>query len=176
MNDARPFPLSDCEILVERELRRSGIEPVGLRRHPAPALRAGGSEQRVDLVGRLEAYGRRWSALIECRSRAAVVQSADIDALRRRADGVSARSALLFAAADFSTDAVMRADELRTALLRILDARSILRGMGLMDAGALPAWVPEYSVELVTLEDGAVQRRPLEADQPELILRQLRSR
>ena len=42
--------------------------------------------------------------------------------------------------------------------------------------GPLPAWVPELTIELVTLEGTGVRTRLLEADRPEQILQQLRAR
>lgn len=174
--DAREPSPTALEILVARELRRCGIDPGGLRRSVRPATVAAGAGHIFDLAARLEAYGRRWRALVECRIGGPHVEAADIDALRRRADGASAKSALLFATTEYSADAVRRADVLRIALFRVIDAHGALLARGLIEGGPLPAWVPEFTAEMVTLEDEAVRAKLLEADQPEQILRQLRAR
>lgn len=165
-----------CEILVARELRKAGIEPIGLRRADRGGTAEGEAEWSVDLAGRLEAYGRRWSALIECRNRSDAVRAGDVAALRARADAAGARSALLFATCDFDGEAVQRADELRIALLRVVDAYPALLAAGMVQPGSLPAWVPELTVELVSRDGDGVRRQLLEADQPERVLEQLRGR
>jgi Restriction endonuclease len=172
VTDPREIGPAALEILVVRELRRAGIEAGGLRR-TISAKASGAAPAAFDLSGRLEAYGRKWSALVECRT-SAPVGPADVDALRGRADAVPAKSALLFATSGFTNDAVRRADELRVALFRVVDAQSALLAQGLIEAGPLPAWVPEFTVELVALDGGDVRARLLEADQPEQVLRRLR--
>jgi hypothetical protein len=174
--DARELSPAALEILVARELRRCGIDPGGLRRSVRPATAAAGAGHVFDLAGRLEAYGRRWSALVECRIGGPHIEAADVGALRRRADAASAKSALLFTTSDCSLEAVRRADALRVALFRVIDAHGALLARGLIEPGPLPAWVPEFTVEVLTLEGEAVGARLLEADQPEQILRQLRAR
>ncbi|MGH7444174.1 MAG: restriction endonuclease [Longimicrobiales bacterium] len=172
MTDPAALTQDGCEILIARELRRAGIQPVTLRR--VNGRRAGGGGWCFDLVGRLEAYGQRWTVLIECRNDTSRVCAADVDELRRRADAATARSALIFATSVFEPDAVARAEELRVALLHIVDAHPALLAAGLIQPGPLPAWVPELTVELVTLAGHEQQRRLLPADQPESILEQLR--
>ena len=160
------------EILVTRELRRAGIEPVSLRRSPARPSSADANLYSFDLNGRLQAYGHRWSALIECYNLREVVTVAAIEALRERADAASASSALLFFTGDVADSAITTARMKAIPLLRIVDAQTALVAEGVIQAGQLPAWLPEFTVEMVTPE----RRRLLEADQPELILRELRPR
>ncbi len=176
MSDPRTLTTGACEILVARELRKAGIEPIGLRRADRGGANSGGADWAVDLGGRLEAYGRRWSALVECRNCGDAVRAGDVAALRARADAAGARSALLFATCDFDGEAVHRADELRIALLRIVDAYPALLGAGVVQPGSLPAWVPELTVELVSRDGDGLRRQLLEADQPEPVLEQLRAR
>lgn len=163
----------DCEILVARELRRAGIETLALRRTNRGDPR-NGDGWRLDLLATLQAYGRRWSAFIECRNTTNPASTADIEDARRRADAAGARSALVFATCDFEADATMRARELRVALLQIVEAQPVLLAAGLVQPGPLPAWVPELTVELITSDVPGVRRRLLEADQPEIVLRELR--
>ena len=162
----------DCEILIARELRRAGIGAAAFRRLKRVNLENGG--WRLDLLGGLEAYGRRWSAFIECRVATDTATAQDIDDARRRADAARARSALVFATCDFGEDALMRAGELRVAVMQIVEAQPVLLAAGLVQPGPLPAWVPELTVELLTREAPGVHRRLLQADEPELILRELR--
>lgn len=176
MSDPRTLTPAACEILVARELRKVGIEPIGLRRADRGGTNSSETEWAFDLGGRLEAYGRRWSALVECRNRSDAVRAGDITALRARADAAGARSALLFATCDFDGEAVQRADALRIALLRVVDAYPALLAAGMVQPGSLPAWVPELTVELVIRDGDGVRRWLLEADQPEPVLEQLRAR
>ncbi|HEX6309622.1 MAG TPA: restriction endonuclease [Longimicrobiales bacterium] len=174
MSDPRALSASGYEILVARELRRVGIEPVGLRRR-ARGVRSGEHpEFAFDLLGQLEAYDRRWSALIGCSNRADAASAAEIDGLRARARDAKAASALLFVTSGFTDEAVRRAREQRVALLRIVDAHGALLARGLIQPGPLPAWVPELTVELVVFEDERVQTQPVAPNEPELVLRQLR--
>ncbi len=163
----------DCEILVARELRRAGIAASGFRRIRDGAVQPGDG-WHYDIAGRLEAYGSRWSVLVECRNTQRAVTGPDIDDVRRRADAAGARSALVFATAGFDADAIRRAHELRIALLQIIEAQPALLAAGLVQPGPLPAWVPELTVTLVRSDASGLQHQLLEADQPELILRQLR--
>ncbi len=163
----------DCEILVARELRRAGIGAAAFRRLRRANFENGDGWQ-LDLLGTLEAYGRRWSAFIECRVATGAITAQDIGDARRRADAARARSALMFATCDFGEDALVRAGELRVAVMQIVEAQPVLLAAGLVQPGPLPAWVPELTVELITREAPGLQRRLLQADEPELILRELR--
>ncbi len=173
MSDPRTLTPDACEILVVRELRRAGIAPVALRRS---AVSTSDDGWRFDLTGRLEAYGRTWSTLIECRNTGVALRAADVANLRGRAERVRAASALLFTTAPIEATAVERAEGLRVALLRIVDAHPALLAAGLVQPGPLPAWVPELTVELVAMESGSIRTRLLEPNQPEPVLEQLRRR
>jgi hypothetical protein len=157
------------EILVGRELRRIGIEPVQLRRVNVMHSYDHG-EYGFDLQGRLEAYGRRWSVLIECHNRPLAVESSDVSALRTRADNARAASAVLFTTSGIDAGALAAARADAIPLLRVVDAQTALMATGVIQAGQLPAWLPEYTIELVTSEGS----RLLEASDPELLLRELR--
>jgi hypothetical protein len=172
MSNAGSISADAFEILVSRELRRAGIEPVSLRRSHARPSSSETNSYSFDLNGRLQAYGRRWSALIECRNLRERVTVTNIDALRERADSASASSALLFLTSDVVDTAIATARMKAIPLLRIVDAQTALIAAGVIQAGQLPAWLPEFTVEMITPEG----RRLLEADQPELILRELRPR
>ena len=157
------------EILVGRELRRIGIEPVQLRRvNVGHDPKHGG--YGFDLQGRLEAYGQRWSALIECQNRNGKVQAADVNSLRARADEARVASALLFTTGEVDADAPAVARAHAIPILRVVDAQTALVATGVIQPGQLPAWLPEYTIEITTLEGS----RTLVPSEPELLLRELR--
>jgi hypothetical protein len=168
LSDVQSITAEAFEILVVRELRKAGIEPVQMRRQ---SWRASETEYVFELAGKLESYGHRWSALIECSNRPGMVSAADVSALRERADAGRIASALLCTSAAFEPDATARAHELRIALLRVVDAQQALMRAGTIQGGQLPAWLPEFALELVTSVSAG---QLLEANQPELVLRELR--
>ena len=170
MSDPRSITAEAFEILVGRELRRAGIAPVELRRRNM--ARAGDAAgYTFDLQGRLEAYGRRWSVLIECRNRNEDLRPADVHELRARADAARAVSALLFTTTEIDPDAATAARAAAIPLLRLVDAHSALIATGAIQEGPLPAWLPEFTIEILTAEG----RQLAQADDPELILRELRA-
>lgn len=174
MSDPRSITADAIEILIARELRKAGIEPVGMHRR-RPALIATPDEYAFDLLGRLQAYDHRWSALIECRNTSTRVNSKDIVILRERASSIPAASALLCTTTDIDLDAARTARDLAVPLLRIADAQRVLTETGMIQPGQLPAWVPEFTIELVTCDAAGMHARLLEEDQPELLLRELRA-
>jgi hypothetical protein len=169
LSDVRSITAEAFEILVVRELRRAGVEPLHMRRQ---LLQTSQSEYVFELTGKLQSYGHRWSVLIECSHRARAVTAEDVSALRHRADAAGLASAFMCTSGVFEPGAVARGNELRIPLLRVTGAQQALLRAGVIQGGQLPAWVPEFTVELVTI---AGPDRLLEADQPELILRELRA-
>lgn len=169
MGDVGSITADAFEILVVRELRKAGIEPVQVRRQ---ALHSSEPGFAFDLVARLECYGHRWRALIECSNHPRPVSAEDVSALRDRADKAHLVSALLCTTAAYAPEAVARGDLLRVALLRVVDAHHAASNAGWLQPGQLPAWAPEFKLELVTQTNPG---RSLDADDPELILRELRA-
>lgn len=174
MSDPRSITADAIEILVTRELRKAGVEPVGMHRR-RPQLIAASDEYAFDLLGRLQAYDHRWSALIECRNTNSRLHSTDVIALRERASSIPAASALLCTTTDIDIDTARTARDLAVPLLRIADAQRVLTETGMIQPGQLPAWVPEFTIELVTCDAAGMHARLLESDQPELLLRELRA-
>ena len=175
MSDPRSITADAFEILVARELRKAGLEPIKLHRR-AGSLTPGNSGFVFDLVGRLESYGHRWLVLIECRNRPDNVRAADVAEVRRRAVEAKAASALLFATTEFNDDALQAASESRVALLRVVDAHTALSAAGVIDVAQMPAWMPDFTVQLVWREDGPAETVLLQANEPEPLLRRLRPR
>jgi hypothetical protein len=158
------------EILVSRELRRIGIQPVNLRRRNF--VRSSEIHYTFDLLGRLEAYDRRWSVLIECRNQPNALGAADVHGLRARATAAAAASAMLFTTSAVELDAAATARSDAVALLRVVDAQDALIAAGMIQVGQLPAWLPEFTIEAVTTEGTKVPQ----ANDPEMLLRELRPR
>ncbi|HET9986668.1 MAG TPA: hypothetical protein VFQ38_24030 [Longimicrobiales bacterium] len=176
MVDPRSLGPEALEILATRELRKAGLEPIGLRVRRRERVGADAASFTLDLAGRLECYGHRWSVLVECRNAAAPLAPADLDALRRRADEAHAASAILFTTAEPGEEAARRADELRIAVLRVVDGRTAFTAAGLVEPGQLPLWLPELTAEVVSWRDGALRRTLVSAGRPESILEPLRPR
>ena len=160
------------EILVARELRKAGIDPTQLHRVRG-SLVQDKTGYVFDLFGRVEAYGHRWTALVECRGDERRVQADHIDALSERARTGKAASALLFATAGFEENALRRAAQQRIATLQVVDAQTAFTAAGLIEGGQMPAWVPEHTAQLIWY-DGGVRTLLLDANDPEPLLRLLR--
>ena len=170
MADPRSITADAFEILVSRELRRAGIEPVNLRRRNLQTTPGTDVPMTFELHGILQAYGQRWSVLVECRNAGTAVTPNVVADLRQRTDAAAVASAMLFTT-DFIDDAALPAARANAIpILRIVDAHRAYVANGTIQAGQLPAWLPQFTVEIVSGE-GA---RLLEADQPETILRELR--
>jgi hypothetical protein len=163
----------DCEILIARELRRAGIEVGGLRCRQG-SLTASDDGWRCELTGTLEAYGHRWSALVACHNTTGVLSAAHVEHAHRCATAARARSTFVVTTGAFDQEAIARGHELRVGLLEIVDAQPVLLEAGLIQPGPLPTWVPEFTVQLVSCVEGRVRRRLPGANEPELILRELR--
>lgn len=174
MSDPRAITTDACEILVTRELRKAGVEPVGLRRRPAPSSAGNEHIFQFDLPGKLRAYDRTWSVLIECRNTIHTIDVSDVEALRARAQTTNASSTIFCTTSDYHEAALRRAGECGVLLLRVVDAQTVFVATGVITTGQLPSWVPEYTLQIVSARTAA-QPRLIEADQPELILSELRA-
>jgi hypothetical protein len=169
VSNPRSITADAFEILVGRELRRIGVQPVQLRRRAmvhAPA----GDGYSFELHGRLEAHGRRWSVLIECRNHSRALRKDDLHDLRARANAGKAASAILFTIGDIESEAAAAARTIAIPLLRVVDAQTALIATQVIQAGQMPAWLPEFTIELIT----SVGNRLLEANEPESLLREMR--
>jgi hypothetical protein len=173
MTEPRAITADACEILVTRELRKAGVEPIGLRRRAPPSSAVGEHIFQFDLLGKLRAYDQRWSVLIECRNTMHSIGAADVDLLRTRARTANAASSILCTTSEYQNDALQRAGEHGTLLLRVVDAQSVFVAAGMIAPGQLPSWLPEFTLEIVSARP-RMQHRLIEADQPELILSELR--
>jgi hypothetical protein len=83
---------------------------------------------------------------------------------------VPADIALVFATADFATDAVVTAQEAGIPLFRVVDGRSAFDMSGWSTPGHYPAWLPAYLAQLVDRDISGQQRvRLLEAGGAEMV-------
>src|SRR5688572_17170829 len=101
MSDPRSILADACELLVTRELRKAGVEPVGLRRRLLQSSSNRAHNFQFDLSGRLQAYDRRWSVLIECRNSEAAIGADDVELLHERAHSARAASAILCTTSEY---------------------------------------------------------------------------
>jgi hypothetical protein len=176
MSDPRSITADALEILLTRELRKAGIEPQGLQRHWLERLGAQQQSFAFQLRGRLEVYGRRWSVLAECRNTDNPIATADIELLRQRRHEQEISSALLCCTNEVTTSALATARALHIPVLRVADAQLAYVTTGMIQPGQLPAWVPEYALEVLSLNAAdVVQAALLQADEPELLLQHMRS-
>ena len=175
MSDPRSITADACEILVTRELRKAGIEPIGLRRRLLQSSSERTHRFQFHLVGQLKAYDRRWSVLIECCNSEKSIEAADVNALHAHAQMAKVATSILCTTSDIQGDALERASELGILLLRVVDAQNVLVAAGVIVPGQLPSWVPEFTFQIISAR-APVQARVVEADQPELILSELRRR
>jgi hypothetical protein len=173
MTDPRSITAEGCEILVTRELRKAGVEPIGLRRRLVQTSPRATHHFQFDLLGRLQAYDRRWGVLIECRNSADAVAAEDVESLQARAQAEKAASSIFCTTSQYEAAALHRASNCSVLLLRVVDAQSVLVAAGVIAPGQLPSWVPEFTLQIVSARMPA-QPRLVEADQPELILSELR--
>jgi hypothetical protein len=173
MTDPRSITADACEILVIRELRKAGIEPLGLRRRHMQSSSHAAHLFNFDLLGRLQAYDQRWTVLIECRNSDATIVTADVQLLQTRAQTAEATSCIFCTTSEYQPDALRRASDAGVLLLRVVDAQSVLVAAGVIVPGQLPSWVPEFTLQIVSARSPA-HPRLVEADQPELILSELR--
>ena len=172
MSDPHSITAEACEILVTRELRKAGVEPLGLRRGLVKSTSGG---FQFELIGRLQAYDQRWSVLIECRNSEAAIEAADVDSLQAHAQAEKAASSILCTTSQYQSAALHRASAHGILLLRVVDAQSVLVAAGAIAPGQLPSWVPEFTLQIVSAREPGASRL-VEADQPELILSELRGR
>ncbi len=161
------------EILVVRELRKVGFDVGTVRTHRRSELPEPERGFVVEFAVPLAQAGRTWRSLVACRHQAGGIEREVIESLKARLPEVPAEAGLVFATADFGTDALAAARESGVALLRVVDGRTAYdsSGWSVPGGGHYPAWLPAYLTQLVD-RDGAGQPRArlLEAGRADMIL------
>ena len=171
MAELPPVTPEYFQILVVRELRKVGFDVGTVRTHRRSELPEPERGFVVEFAVPLAQAGKTWRALVACRRQAGAIEREVIDSLKARLSQVPAEVGLIFATADFGTDALAAGRESGLALLRVVDGRTAYDSSGWSDPGHYPAWLPAYLVQLVD-RDGAGQPRArlLEAGRPDIIL------
>ena len=170
----KPLPAMTREsfqILIVRELRKVGFDVGTVRTHRRSELPEPERGFVLELAVPLARAGTRWRALVACRHQAGTLERDVINSVKARLPEVPADVSLVFATADFGTDALAAAREAGVALLRVVDGRTAYDTSGWNDPGHYPAWLPAYLAQVV---DRDVTREPrarlLEAGRPDMIL------
>ena len=159
------------QILVVRELRKVGFDVGTVRTHRRSELPEPERGFVVEFAVPLARAGTTWRALVACRQQAGAIERKVIESLKARLPEVPAEAGLIFATADFGTDALAAARESGVALLRVVDGRTAYDTSGWSDPGHYPAWLPAYLTQLVDRDAaGQPRARLLEAGQADMIL------
>ncbi len=161
------------QILVVRELRKVGFDLGTVRIHRRSELPEPERGFVLELAVPLALASTTWRALVACRHQAGTVARDVIDSVKARLPQVPADAGLVFATADFGTDALAAARESGVALLRVVDGRTAYDTSGWSDPGGghYPAWLPAYLAQLVDrAASGQPRARLLEAGRPDMIL------
>jgi hypothetical protein len=155
------------EILVVRELRKSGMNVADVRTHrrtELPDPEGGGFLLELRAWLSRDAWSKQ--ALIACRRQdsGTAVGRAAIDDLAQRLGSAQAEGGLVFATAEFAPDALAAAEEAGIALFRLVDARTAFDAGGWGEPGHYPSWLPAYLVQLADRDSsGQARYRLLEA-------------
>ena len=159
------------QILVVRELRKVGFEVGTVRIHRRSELPEPEQGFVLELVVPLGRAGTTWRALVACRSQAGALEREVIESVKARLPQVPAAVAMVFATADFGSDALAAARESGVALLRVVDGRSAFDTSGWNNPGHYPAWLPAYLAQLVDQDvSGQPRARLLQAGRADMIL------
>src|SRR5947207_5509399 len=94
--------------MVVRELREVGFDVGTVRTHRRSELPEPERGFVVEFAVPLAQAGKTWRALVACRRQAGAIEREVIDSLKARLSQVPAEVGLIFATADFGTDALDR--------------------------------------------------------------------
>ena len=125
----------------------------------------------LELAVPLSRANTNWRVLVACRRQAGAVERDVIESLKARLPEVPADVAIVFATADFGSDALAPARESGVALLRVVDGRTAFDTSGWNNPGHYPAWLPAYLAQLVDRDvSGQPRAQLLEAGRSDMIL------
>jgi len=161
------------QILVVRELRKVGFDVGTIRIHRRSELPEPERGFVLELAVPLARAGTNWRALVACRHQTQAVEAEVIRSLKARLPEVRADAGVVFATAEFGTDALAAAREAGVALLHVVDGRTVFDTSGWNNPGHYPAWLPAYLAQLVDLDisaGGQSRVRLLEAGRADMLL------
>jgi len=149
------------QILVIRELRKAGFEVGDVRVHRRSELPEPQRGFVMELTAPLAHAAWHKRALVACRRQDDAVGRDVVDAVGARLTDARAEVGILFATADFHSEAVAAAQHAGVALLRVIDGRKAYDGSGYSAPGHYPAWLPAHTVEVVDQDAGGLIRARL---------------
>jgi len=163
------------EILVVRELRKAGFEVTDPRIHRRTELPEPERGFLLELRVSLRCGNWHKRALIACRRQDGPVGREAVETAVGRLGEAQADVGLLFAAADFTAEAMAAGEERGIALLQLVDARTAYDTGGWGTPGHYPSWLPAYLVQVVDRDAaGQTRARLLEAGTAELVMERLK--
>lgn len=164
------------EILVVRELRKAGFEVTDPRVHRRTELPEPERGFLLELLVWLRRGAWHKRALVACRRQEGAVGRPALHDLAARLASAQADVGLLFATAEFASEALAAAEEAGIVLLRLVDARTAFDTGGWGPPDHYPSWLPAHLVRLVDRGPGGLPRaRLLEAGGADLVLERLLS-
>ena len=137
------------EILVMRELRKTGLEVSALSVHRRVTLTDDERGYLVELKGAVGTPGAARPALIACLRQSRPIGAADLSTFAAHLRETAVEFGLLFGAGDFDRGAVQAAAAHGIALFRVADGRAAFDTSGWGAPGHYPAWLPAYCAQSV---------------------------
>jgi hypothetical protein len=137
------------EILVVRELRKSGLDVSALSLHRRVTLPDDERGYVLELKGAVGAPGGARPALIACLQLARTIGASDVAACAAHLHEADLELGLLFGASDFDRGAVQAGEAHGIALFRVVDGRTAFDTSGWGAPGHYPAWLPAYCAQSV---------------------------
>ena len=152
------------QILVVRELRKTGLDVSELRVHRRSELSESQRGFVLELTASLRRGGQTNRVLIACYRQDDPVTPEIVTQVPERAKAAHADLAAVVTTADFEAASVAAAQQSAVVLIRVMDGRTAYDASGWGAPGHYPAWLPAHALQLVDRHtDGAVRLRPLDA-------------
>jgi hypothetical protein len=163
------------EILVVRELRKTGLAVSELRIHRRTSLPEPERGYLLELTGAVHRPPWHEGVLIVCLRRDAPIGPADLASVRAHLAEARVAAGLVFATAAFDPATLIAAAETPLVLLRVVDGRTAFDTSGWGTPGHYPAWLPAYCAQMVERDAlGGARYQLLESGHSDAIVRQLR--
>lgn len=171
MAELRDLTMDLFEILVVRELRKTGLTVSDVRRHRGRRLPEPEQGELLELSARLAFPGWTRHALVACRRQEAPIGRGAVESVEMHVNEADLEGGILFAAADIEPDAWEAARTMRVVVLRVVDGRTAFDTSGWGTAGHYPAWLPDYTAQALMREPGGdLGYRLLETGQAQMII------
>ena len=163
------------EILVVRELRKTGLAVSELRIHRRTSLPEPERGYLLELTGSVHRPPWHEGVLIACLRRDAPIGPADLASLRAHVAEARVTAGLVFCTAAFDAAALVAAAGTPLVCLRVVDGRTAFDTSGWGTPGHYPTWLPAYCAQIVERDSlGAARYHLLDSGQGDAIVRQLR--